>query len=214
MIYFNNMSLAKKERKMVMERKTQLNRITNETKIELSLNLDGSGKHEISTGIGFFDHMLSLVSAHGLFDINIKTDGDLHVDSHHTIEDTGIVLGAAINKALGQKEGITRYGSAIIPMDEALILCAIDLSGRPFFEFDVNLTHGKIGEMDTEMVEEFFRSVSSSAGMNLHLKLLSGKNNHHIAEGLFKAFARALDMATVKDPRVSGVPSTKGVLNT
>lgn len=195
-----------------MERKSQISRNTNETKIELLLNVDGRGQHEISTGIGFFDHMLTNVSKHGFFDIELKVIGDLHVDSHHTIEDTGIAFGMALNEALGAKEGITRYGSAVIPMDETLVLCALDLSGRPYFDYDVNLKSGKLGEMDTEMVEEFFRAMSSAAGMNLHFKLLNGKNSHHIVEGIFKAFSRALDMATVKDPRVIGIPSTKGVL--
>lgn len=195
-----------------MERKSQINRQTNETKIDLMLNVDGKGQHEISTGIGFFDHMLTQVSKHGFFDIELKVIGDLHVDSHHTIEDTGIAFGMALSKALDLKDGITRYGSAIIPMDETLVLCALDLSGRPFLNFDVNLSSGKLGEMDTEMVEEFFRAMSSAASMNLHFKLLNGKNSHHIVEGIFKAFSRALDMATVKDPRVVGVPSTKGVL--
>lgn len=195
-----------------MSRMSKVERKTSETDICLSFCLDGSGKTEISTGIGFFDHMLNSFARHGFFDLECKVNGDLYVDCHHTIEDTGIVLGKAIKEALGDKKGIKRYGSFILPMDEALILCAIDLSGRPFFSYDLTLTTEKVGDMDTEMVKEFFYAVSYSAGMNLHLKMLDGCNNHHIIEAAFKAFAKALDEATTKDNRIQDVLSTKGAL--
>lgn len=190
-----------------------VNRITKETDITLTLNLDGSGKNHIDTGIGFFDHMLNGFARHGLFDLDLVCKGDLDVDSHHTIEDCGIVLGEAIKKAIGDKKAIKRYGHFILPMDETLMLCAIDLSGRPYMVFDSTYTVPKIGEMDTEMVREFFYAISYSAGMNLHIKQISGINNHHIAEGTFKAFGKALDMATMVEERLNGsVWSTKGVL--
>ncbi len=188
-------------------------RITKETEIKVTLNLDGSGKNHIDTGIGFFDHMLNGFARHGLFDLDLVCKGDLDVDSHHTIEDCGIVLGEAIKKALGDKKAIKRYGSFILPMDETLMMCAIDLSGRPYMVFNSNYTVPKIGDMDTEMVREFFYAVSYSAGMNLHIRQLEGINNHHIAEGTFKAFGKALDMATMYEERLNGsVWSTKGVL--
>lgn len=189
-----------------------IKRVTKETDIELTLNLDGTGVCHSDTGIGFFDHMIDGFSRHGLFDIDLKCNGDLNVDSHHTIEDVGIVLGKAIAEAVGDKKGIKRYGNAFLPMDEALVLCAIDLSGRPYFEYDAKFTVDRIGDMDTEMVHDFFYAVSYSASMNLHIKQLSGVNNHHIAESSFKAFAKALDMATQKDDRITGVWSTKGTL--
>jgi len=195
-----------------MERKSHITRKTNETEIELSINIDGTGNFDISTGIGFFDHMLNLFARHGFFDIGLKALGDLRVDCHHTVEDVGLCLGAAIKNALGDKAGITRYGSAIIPMDEVLVLCAIDLSGRAYLNFDVTIGSERVGDMQAETIEEFFRAVSQETGMNLHFKLLNGKNGHHIAEGMFKAFARALDIATANDRRVTGIPSTKGVL--
>lgn len=194
------------------ERIATIVRNTNETKIQITINLDGSGKCDISTGIGFFDHMLHGFARHGLFDLDVKVDGDLYVDSHHTIEDTGIVLGQAILNALGDKAGIKRFGSFILPMDETLVLSAIDLSGRPYLNFDANFTVEKIGDFDTEMFREFFYAVSYSAAMNLHLKVLDGVNNHHIAEALFKAFGKALDQATLPEPRMQGVWSTKGTL--
>lgn len=193
-------------------RQTTIKRETKETQIELSFNLDGSGKYEIDSGVGFFDHMMTHIAKHGFFDLNIKCKGDLHVDCHHTIEDIGIVFGKAIAETVGNKEGIKRYGSAIIPMDETLVLCALDLSGRPYLNFDVDLTVFRLGDMDVEMVQEFFRAVAVQAGMNLHIKLLAGKNNHHIVEGIFKAFANALDAATSIDPRIEGARSTKGML--
>lgn len=195
-----------------MSRITNVERKTSETDISLSINVDGSGKTDISTGIGFFDHMLNSFARHGFFDLECKVDGDLNVDCHHTIEDTGIVLGQAIKEALGEKKGIKRYGSFILPMDDALVLCALDLSGRPYFSYDVTLTSEKVGDMDTEMVKEFFYAVSYSAGMNLHIKMLNGCNNHHIIEAVFKAFAKALDEATTNDSRIQDVLSTKGAL--
>lgn len=195
-----------------MNRAADCVRKTKETDITLSLYLDGTGKSEIHTGIGFFNHMLEGFSRHGFFDLDVKVDGDLEVDCHHTIEDTGIVLGSAIKEAVGDKKGIKRYGSCILPMDETLVLCAIDLSGRPYLAFDGEFTAPKVGDMDTEMVKEFFYAISYTAGMNLHMKVLSGGNNHHIIEAMFKAFARALDEATSIDPRIADVLSTKGSL--
>lgn len=196
-----------------MERSSIINRKTKETDIKLSLDIDGTGKYNINTGVGFFDHMLTHVAKHGFFDMEIKCVGDLEIDCHHTIEDIGIVFGQCIAKALGDKAGIKRYGSSTIPMDETLVLCALDISGRPFLNFDVDLTVMRLGDMDVEMVEEFFRAVAVNAGMNLHIKLLDGKNNHHIVEGIFKAFANALDMATMIDERIIGARSTKGLLD-
>ena len=187
-------------------------RKTKETDITVTFNLDGSGKSDIQTGIGFFDHMLEGFSRHGFFDLNLTCKGDLQVDSHHTIEDCGIVLGDAIRQALGNKEGIKRFGSCILPMDETLVLCAIDLSGRPYLMFDGTFTAERLGTLDTEMVREFFYAVSYSAGMNLHMKVLNRGNNHHMAEAMFKAFARALDEAVSIDPRIQGILSTKGSL--
>lgn len=194
------------------ERKARVERNTSETKIVVELNLDGSGKYDIDTGIGFFDHMLNGFARHGLFDLTVHAKGDLEVDSHHTIEDTGIVLGTAIKEAIGDKAGIRRFGSMILPMDETLVLCAVDLSGRPYLNFDAAFTVPKVGDMDTEMAREFFYAVSYAAGMNLHIKVLDGVNNHHIMEAMFKAFAKALDEATQSDQRVKGVLSTKGSL--
>lgn len=194
------------------ERIAQIQRKTKETDIQIKLNLDGSGNSVINTGIGFFNHMLEGFSKHGFFDLNLNCEGDLAVDCHHTIEDCGIVLGNAIREALGDKSGIKRFGSCILPMDESLVLCAIDLSGRPYLVFDGEFTTEKIGYMDTEMVKEFFYAISYSAGMNLHIKVLTPGNNHHMAEAMFKAFARALDEAVSRDPRVQGILSTKGSL--
>lgn len=189
-----------------------IERNTSETKIRLSINLDGSGKSNIQTGIGFFDHMLHSFARHGFFDLDVKVDGDLHVDCHHTIEDVGIVLGQAIGKALGDKTSIRRFGNMILPMDETLVLCSMDISGRPYLYFDIPFTVEKVGTFDTEMVKEFFYAVSYSCGMNLHFKYFHGNNNHHLIEAAFKAFARALDEATAIDPRIDGVLSTKGTL--
>ena len=187
-------------------------RKTKETEIKIQVNLDGTGKTDICTGIGFFDHMLDGFARHGLFDLEVKVSGDLNVDCHHTIEDTGIVLGKALAEALGDKKGIKRYGSFLLPMDESLALCAIDLSGRPYFNYKAEFTVEKLGDMDTEMIKEFFYAVSYSAGMNLHLKIMDGGNNHHMAEALFKAFGKALDMAVMEEPRIKDVWSTKGSL--
>lgn len=196
-----------------MEKRTAAyNRITKETDIQAIFNIDGTGIAKIDTGIAFFDHMLEGFTRHGLFDLELKVIGDLQVDCHHTIEDTGIVIGNAIAEALGDKKAIKRYGSFILPMDETLALCAIDLSGRPYLNFDANFTVEKLGELDTEMIRDFFYAISYSAGMNLHLKVLDGNNNHHIAEALFKAFGKSLDVATMNEPRISGVWSTKGSL--
>lgn len=198
---------------IVMQARTAtVSRITKETAIELTLNLDGTGKAEIDTGIGFFDHMLNSFARHGLFDLTVRVKGDLDVDCHHTIEDTGIVLGQAIEQAIGDKKSMKRYGSAILPMDETLILCAIDLSGRPYLVFDASFTTDRVGGYDTEMVKEFFYAVSYASGMNLHIRQLAGNNNHHIIEGIYKAFAKALDQATIIDHRITDVLSTKGSL--
>lgn len=195
-----------------MKRNSIVMRKTKETDISITLNLDGDGSGNIETGIGFFDHMLEGFSRHGFFNLDVKMTGDLHVDGHHSVEDTGIVLGTAIKEALGDKAGIRRYGSVILPMDDALALCAIDLCGRPYFAFDCEFTTEKVGDLDTELVREFFYAVSYSAGMNLHIKMLSGMNNHHMIEAIFKAFAKALDEATRKDERIKDVLSTKGSL--
>ena len=195
-----------------MPRSSSVQRNTKETKISLELNLDGTGKASLDSGIGFFDHMLDGFARHGLFDLKVKVDGDLEVDCHHTIEDTGIVLGTAIREAVGDKKGIRRYGSCILPMDEALVLCAVDLSGRPYLVFDGEFTADRCGDMDTEMAREFFYAISYAAGMNLHIKVLYGSNNHHIMEAMFKAFAKALDLATLNDPRILDVLSTTGTL--
>lgn len=195
-----------------MERIATCTRTTKETDISVTINLDGSGKNEIYTGIGFFDHMLDGFARHGLFDLHVEVKGDLHVDCHHTIEDTGIVLGQAIAKAVGDKAGIKRYGYMILPMDETLAMCAIDLSGRPYLKYDAEFTMPAIGEMDTEMIREFFCAVSYSAMMNVHLKIMDGENNHHMAEALFKAFGKALDMATMDEPRLKEAWTTKGKL--
>lgn len=195
-----------------MERIAKVERVTKETDIAMTLNLDGRGDYQIDTGIGFFDHMLSGFARHGFFDLDVKVKGDLIVDCHHTIEDTGIVLGEAIKKAVSDKAGIKRYGHFILPMDETLVLCAIDLCGRPYLNFDVDFTTERIGYMDTEMAREFFYAVSYGAGMNLHIKKLDGLNNHHIMEAVFKAFGKALDMATSFDERIDGVLSTKGTI--
>lgn len=195
-----------------MERKALVNRKTRETDIKLELNLDGSGKSDIDTGIGFFDHMLDGFTRHGLFDLTLKCTGDLNVDAHHTVEDCGIVLGQAIQKALGDKKGIKRYGHFILPMDDALILSAVDLSGRPYLNFDCDFLTERCGSLDTQLVNEFFYAVSYSAMMNIHIRKMSGINDHHVIEAVFKAFAKALDMAVSFDPRIIDVLSTKGSL--
>lgn len=190
-----------------------IERKTNETDIKLELHIDGTGQTKIDTGIGFFDHMLNSFARHGFFDLKAIVKGDLYVDSHHTIEDTGIALGEAIKKAVGDKKGIKRYGQRLLPMDETLVMCAVDLSGRPYLCFDMDFTVDQVGYFDTEMVKEFFYAVSYSSGMNLHIKQINGSNNHHLIEAAFKAFAKALDEATQIDPRMKdAVLSTKGTL--
>ena len=193
-------------------RKAHIERKTSETDIVMDLVIDGSGKCDVDTGIGFFDHMLASFARHGLFDLTCHVKGDLHVDCHHTIEDTGIVLGQAIREAAGDKKGIRRFGSFLLPMDESLVLSAVDLSGRPYLVCDLPFSVERVGDFDTEMVREFFYAVSYSAAMNLHLKLIHGGNAHHVMEAAFKAFAKALDEATQKDPRIMDVLSTKGSL--
>ena len=195
-----------------MKRTASLTRNTKETQISLTLCLDGSDSGDIATGVGFFDHMLNGFARHGLFDLTCHVKGDLEVDCHHTIEDTGIVLGQAIREAVGDKKGMVRFGSCILPMDEALVLCSLDLSGRPYYASDAVFPTERVGDMDTQMVREFFYALSYSAGMNLHFKLLSGENSHHMIEGMFKACAKALDMAVALDPRIADVLSTKGSL--
>ena len=195
-----------------MDRTASISRTTSETDIAVTLNLDGSGRSDIDTDIGFFDHMLRSFEKHGFFDLTVQMKGDLEVDCHHTIEDTGIVLGEAIKKAVGDKKGIRRYGSFALPMDETLVLTALDLSGRPYLCFDADFTVDRVGEFDTEMVREFFYAISYSCGMNLHIRQLAGQNNHHIIEAIFKSFAKAMDEATGYDPRIKDVLSTKGTL--
>lgn len=195
-----------------MARLGNVDRRTKETKIGLELDLDGQGNSDICTGIGFFDHMLDGFTRHGLFNMVLKAEGDLQVDCHHTIEDTGIVLGMAINEAVGDKKGIRRYGSMILPMDEVLVLCAVDLGGRPYLSFEGDFPSQRVGDMDTEMVKEFFYAVSYGGKMNLHLKVLTPGNSHHMIEAMFKAFAKALDEAVTYDSRIMDVLSTKGSL--
>ena len=200
------MSTSKKLRKADVSRKT------GETDIKISLNIDGSGKSNIDTGIGFFDHMLTAFAKHGFYDLDCKVKGDLNVDGHHSVEDCGIVLGEAIKKAIGDKAGIYRYGYFILPMDDALVLCAVDFCGRPYFSYDLDVREEKCGDFETTLAKEFFYAVSYAAGINLHIKQISGENGHHILEAAFKAFGKAVDMATSIDPRVEGVLSTKGAL--
>lgn len=195
-----------------MNRLSEIKRKTGETDIELNLNLDGEGTFKGSTGIGFLDHMLTLFSKHGLMDLEIKADGDLVVDSHHTVEDIAIVLGSAVKEALKDKAGIKRYGTSFVPMDESLATISLDISGRPFLVFDAKFTVDKLGNFDTEMVEEFFRAFAVNGGITLHARVLYGKNNHHMIEALFKALGRALGEAITIDQRIKGVMSTKGVL--
>ena len=193
-------------RKALVERKTK------ETRISVSLDLDGSGECSISTGVGFFDHMLTALSRHGLFNMEIKAQGDLEVDPHHTVEDVGIVIGQAISEALGDMKGIVRYGWAAVPMDEALVLTSIDISGRGMLCYDVPIVQEKIGAMDTVLISEFFEGLARNAGITLHIRKLAGEDPHHTAEAVFKSFARALSAAVAISSRVKGVPSTKGVL--
>lgn len=195
-----------------MSRKASIQRKTAETQIDLSLNIDGSGQYELSTGVGFLDHMLTHLAKHGLFDLKVQCTGDLHVDAHHTVEDVGICIGKCLTQALGDKSGIRRYGSAIVPMDESLVTAAVDLSGRPFLVWDVAVPNEMLGTFASPLAEEFWRAVSSVGLLNLHVILHHGKNAHHIIEASFKAIARALRQATELDPRATGIPSTKGIL--
>lgn len=195
-----------------MNRTSNVARKTKETDINLSFSVDGTGKSDISTGIGFFDHMLEGFSKHGFFDLSVTVNGDLEVDGHHTVEDTGIVLGQAIKEAIGDKKGIKRFGQFMLPMDDALVLCAIDLGGRPYLNFDASFSSERVGYLETQLVQEFFYAITYTAGMNLHIKVLDGRNDHHIIEAMFKAFAKALDMATTYDSRITDVLSTKGTL--
>ena len=193
-------------------RNHKISRDTNETKIKLDFAIDGTGEGNIATGVGFFDHMLTLMTKHGLFNLDVSCDGDLEVDQHHTVEDIGIALGQAFNEALGTKERITRYATVTVPMDESLATVSLDVSGRSFLVYNVEGLKDKVGNFDTELVEEFFLAFTNNAKINLHINLVYGKNSHHIIEAIFKAFGRALDEATLINPRVKGIPSTKGVL--
>jgi imidazoleglycerol-phosphate dehydratase len=194
-------------------RRAEIARDTSETSIRLSVTLDGTGQARVATGVGFFDHMLTALARHGMLDLEVAAKGDLHIDCHHTVEDVGIVLGQAVRRALGDKRGIARYGHALVPMDEALAEAALDISGRPYLAWNVAFQRPKIGEFDTELVEEFFRALAFNAGITLHVTLKAGTNAHHVAEACFKALARALRMAVEPDPRAAGaIPSTKGVL--
>lgn len=195
-----------------MARSGRVTRTTRETDIAVEWNIDGTGAADISTQVPFFDHMLDQIARHGLNDLSVRSVGDIEIDAHHTVEDTGIALGQALRQALGDARGIRRYGSAFVPFDEALAFAAVDVSGRPFLVFDAQFPREKVGEFDTELVQEFFRALAFNAGITLHLKVHYGQNAHHMIEGLFKAFARALYDATTLDPRVTGVPSTKGSL--
>lgn len=195
-----------------MAQTANVKRKTKETDIALSITIDGTGKSKVETEVGFFNHMLEGFAKHGFFDLTVSVNGDLEVDAHHTVEDTGIVLGKAIKDAIGNKAGIKRFGSFILPMDDALCLCALDLCGRPYLNFDCEFKTERVGEMDTELVKEFFHAVAYSAGMNIHIKMLDGENTHHMIEAMFKAFGKALDEATSKDERITDVLSTKGSL--
>ena len=195
-----------------MGRHAVIDRATTETRIHLTLDLDGSGQSEIATGIGFFDHMLNHLARHGLFDLRVKADGDLHIDAHHTVEDVGICFGKALVQALGDKAGIRRYGSSTLPMDETLVTSAVDLSGRPFLVWKAEVANETLGTFHSSLAEEFWRAVSSVGAFNLHVLLHHGRNTHHITEAIFKATARALRQAVEPDSRVAGIPSTKGVL--
>ena len=199
--------------KQPSSRSAELLRQTKETRVKISLNLDGTGKSSPETGVGFFNHMLDLFARHSLIDLAVNAEGDLEVDHHHTVEDVGIVLGQVLEKALGDKRGISRYGWAILPMDETLAQVALDLSGRSAFVYNVRFSSGAIGDFPTELIEEFFKAFANSARMNLHITVPYGANNHHIAEAIFKATARALRQAVTQDPRSNEVPSTKGSLN-
>ena len=204
--------MADSDMSIIKSRKASVTRTTRETDISIDINIDGEGLYEVNTGIGFFDHMLNGFARHGFMDLNVTTKGDTWVDGHHTVEDTGIVLGQAFLEALGDKKGIKRFGHCILPMDDALVMAAVDLSGRHYFEYDLPMDAPMVGDFDTELVKEFFYSFSDAAKINLHIKKINGNNAHHIIEATFKAVARAIDMAVALDERNKGVPSTKGVL--
>jgi len=195
-----------------MGRISEVDRVTGETRVKVRLDLDGKGNFQGATGIGFLDHMLHLWARHGLFDLTVEAEGDLQVDAHHTVEDIGICLGEALRKALGDKDGINRYGSALLPMDEALVMIAVDISGRPYLVYEVQAEGWAVGDLPVELVPEFFRAFVNNAGLTLHLHLISGRNTHHIVEALFKGCARALRQAVARNDRENGVPSTKGIL--
>ena len=195
-----------------MARTAKIDRKTTETDIQLELNLDGTGKSDVSTGVGFLDHMLTLFAKHGAFDLNVRAIGDLHIDQHHTVEDVGICLGTAVRETLAERAGIRRYGHFTLPMDEVLVTVAIDLGGRPYFVFNVDFPARKIGDFDSELVEDFWQAFSVNTAANLHITAHHGRNSHHLAEAVFKCTARALRMATSPDNRISGIPSTKGAL--
>lgn len=204
--------MADSDMSIIKSRKASVTRTTRETDISVDINIDGEGLYEVNTGIGFFDHMLNGFARHGFMDLNVTTKGDTWVDGHHTVEDTGIVLGQAFLEALGDKKGIKRFGHCILPMDDALVMAVVDLSGRHYFEYDLPMDAPMVGDFDTELVKEFFYSFSDAAKINLHIKKINGNNAHHIIEATFKAVARAIDMAVALDERNKGVPSTKGVL--
>lgn len=204
--------MADSDMSIIKSRKASVTRTTRETDISVDINIDGEGLYEVNTGIGFFDHMLNGFARHGFMDLNVTAKGDTWVDGHHTVEDTGIVLGQAFLEALGDKKGIKRFGHCILPMDDALVMAAVDLSGRHYFEYDLPMDAPMVGDFDTELVKEFFYSFSDAAKINLHIKKINGNNAHHIIEATFKAVARAIDMAVALDERNKGVPSTKGVL--
>lgn len=195
-----------------MSRTATCDRNTKETQIHIELNIDGTGQYNIDTGVGFFDHMLEGFARHGLFDLTVKVKGDTQVDAHHTVEDTGIVLGKAFLSALGDKAGIARFGYFILPMDDALVLASLDFSGRMYFDFEADLKAERLGTMETEVVREFFMGLAGGVGMNLHIRQMAGENTHHVVEAMFKAVAKAMDMASEVDERIQGVLSTKGVL--
>ena len=197
---------------MTQQRTATIERKTSETDIRLSVHVDGTGRSEIATGVGFFDHMLTHIAKHGLLDLTVKATGDLHIDDHHTVEDVGIALGKALAEALGDRAGIARVGNCAVPMDEALVFCAIDISGRGFLACDLTLTAPKLGDYTTELTTEFFRAVAVNAGWTVHLRQMAGANTHHLIESAFKAFGRAMAQAVALDSRVQGIPSTKGVL--